>query len=148
MSENYKWIQNRKCEFFPCHKGVKEEEFNCLFCYCPLYMLKDKCGGNFKNTSGYKDCSDCLFPHRKTGYDFVMKKMGMVMEVGKGTFASQDDELVCPRAEELKAQANKNIDNETALSSNDESVTNSEAQNKDFKLKDVQEELKKQGLEK
>ncbi len=100
MSENYKWVQNRKCEFFPCHKGVKEEDFNCLFCYCPLYMLKDKCGGNYKNTNGYKDCSDCILPHRRSGYDFVMKKMGMVMEVGKGTFVITDNGNVCTKAED------------------------------------------------
>ncbi|WP_353963176.1 cysteine-rich small domain-containing protein [Aequorivita marina] len=33
------------------------------FCYCPLYMLKDDCGGNFKYTNGFKDCSDCKLPH-------------------------------------------------------------------------------------
>ena len=35
--KHYTWFQNRECEYFPCHKGVREEEFNCLFCYCPLY---------------------------------------------------------------------------------------------------------------
>ena len=34
--KHYTWFQNRDCEYFPCHKDVKEEEFNCLFCYCPL----------------------------------------------------------------------------------------------------------------
>ncbi len=33
--KHYTWFQNRECEYFPCHKGVREEEFNCLFCYCP-----------------------------------------------------------------------------------------------------------------
>ena len=28
----YQFIQNRACEYFPCHKGVAEEDFNCLFC--------------------------------------------------------------------------------------------------------------------
>ncbi len=45
MSENYKKFQHKNCEYFPCHKGVSEDVYNCLFCYCPLYMLKDACGG-------------------------------------------------------------------------------------------------------
>ena len=37
--ERYRFFQHRACEFFPCHKGVEEEQFSCLFCYCPLYAL-------------------------------------------------------------------------------------------------------------
>ena len=82
--EHYKFSRNRKCEFFPCHKGVKEEEFNCLFCYCPLYALGDKCGGNFTYLeNGIKDCSNCLIPHRRENYDRIMEKMGAVMELAK-----------------------------------------------------------------
>ena len=60
MSENYKFFQNNKCEYFPCHKIDDTENFNCLFCYCPLYALGDKCGGNFKylNDGKIKDCSE------------------------------------------------------------------------------------------
>lgn len=82
MSENYKFSQNRKCEYFPCHKTVDEEQFNCLFCFCPLYMLKKECGGNFKYTNGVKDCSDCLVPHSANGYDYVMTKMKQVISIG------------------------------------------------------------------
>ena len=40
-----------------------------LFCYCPLYTLGDKCGGNFRYLdNGIKDCSDCLYPHFKENY--------------------------------------------------------------------------------
>ena len=48
MSEYYKFFQNKKCEYFPCHKGIPEADFNCLFCYCPLYTLGKSCGGNFE----------------------------------------------------------------------------------------------------
>ncbi|NPD47302.1 MULTISPECIES: cysteine-rich small domain-containing protein [unclassified Lentimicrobium] len=85
MSENYKFSQHKKCEYFPCHQGLKEEEFNCLFCYCPLYMLQDKCGGNFKYAQGIKDCSDCTITHATGGYDHVMSKMGMIMKIGSET---------------------------------------------------------------
>ncbi len=84
MGENYKRFTNRECEFFPCHKGIAEEDFNCLFCYCPLYGLKDKCGGNFNYLDfGIKDCSNCLIPHSKNSYDYIMSKMGEVMNLGK-----------------------------------------------------------------
>lgn len=81
--ENFKFFQNSKCEYFPCHKGVKKEDYNCLFCYCPLYALKEECGGNFKYNHGIKDCSDCTIPHGKGSYDFIMSKIGEVIELGK-----------------------------------------------------------------
>ena len=82
--EHYKFNQNRKCEFFPCHKGMKEDDFSCLFCYCPLYALGDQCGGNFAYLeNGIKDCSRCLIPHRRENYDRIMEKMGAVMELAK-----------------------------------------------------------------
>ncbi len=44
QNKHYNFFQNKECEYFPCHKGVKEEDFNCLFCYCPLYTLGKHCG--------------------------------------------------------------------------------------------------------
>ncbi len=81
---SYKFVQNKECEYFPCHK-VKEENFNCLFCYCPLYVLKEACGGNPKFLEdGTKSCMDCVSPHNGVkGYDFVMKKIQDVLELGK-----------------------------------------------------------------
>lgn len=82
MSEHYKFNQNSKCEYFPCHKTKDKENFNCLFCFCPLYMLKDQCGGNFKYSHGIKDCSDCLIPHSKGAYEYIMSKMNEVIRIG------------------------------------------------------------------
>ena len=77
-TENFKFFSHRQCEYFPCHelKGNKsEEDFNCLFCYCPLYALGDKCGGNFVYLkSGYKDCSGCLIPHVRANYGRIIDK--------------------------------------------------------------------------
>ena len=42
--KEYAYFSHKKCEYFPCHKGADPEDFNCLFCYCPLYALGDKCG--------------------------------------------------------------------------------------------------------
>ena len=65
MEKHYSFFQNRDCEFFPCHEGVPEEDFNCLFCYCPLYALGEKCGGGYVYTEkGVKSCERCAFPHR------------------------------------------------------------------------------------
>ena len=82
--ENYKFFQNKKCEYFPCHQNADAESFSCLFCYCPLYALGDKCGGDFTYTKqGIKDCSNCLRPHKKENYDAMMKQMGMVIDLVK-----------------------------------------------------------------
>lgn len=81
-NSNYKFVQNNKCEYFPCHEIKDKEKFNCLFCYCPLYMMGEECGGNFKYTThGIKDCSNCLLPHIKdAGYDHIQTKMMTVIE--------------------------------------------------------------------
>ena len=82
--EHYKFVQNKECEYFPCHEGVKCEDFNCLFCYCPLYALGDKCGGSFTYTeNGIKDCSRCTKPHLAGNYDKIMEKMADVMKMAK-----------------------------------------------------------------
>ena len=81
---NYAFFRNHECEFFPCHKVANDEEFNCLFCYCPLFALGKKCGGNFSYTKeGIKDCSACLIPHRRENYDRIMEKMKAVIELAK-----------------------------------------------------------------
>lgn len=73
--DNYKYFQNNKCEFYPCHKDVDSKDFNCLFCYCPLYLYKD-CEGKYKIlNNNIKDCSDCLIPHNKNNYDYIIKKL-------------------------------------------------------------------------
>ena len=84
MSENYKFFNHKECEYFPCHKTSDPDNFNCLFCYCPLYALKDKCGGNFKYTDkGIKDCSKCTLPHRRDNYDYIMGKFQDILKITK-----------------------------------------------------------------
>ena len=81
---HYDFFQNRECEYFPCHEAADRENFNCLFCYCPLYALGDRCGGAFTYLeNGIKDCSGCLIPHRQENYDRMMEKMGLVLELAK-----------------------------------------------------------------
>lgn len=82
--DHYKFYQNSKCEFFPCHKGINDADFSCLFCYCPLYALGDRCGGSFTYLeNGIKDCSGCVRPHRRENYEVILEKMGQVLELAK-----------------------------------------------------------------
>ena len=81
---HHQFFQNRECKYFPCHKGIDKEEFNCLFCYCPLYTLGKKCGGNYRyNKKGNKDCSDCTFPHHRDNYGGVIARYGEIMEIAR-----------------------------------------------------------------
>ena len=80
----YAYYKNEKCPYFPCHEKAGTDFFNCLFCYCPLYALGDKCGGNFKYTeNGVKDCSACLVPHSRGGYKHIMANFPKIAELAK-----------------------------------------------------------------
>ncbi len=75
-SNSYRFFQNRECEFFPCHEVQDEDAFNCLFCYCPLY-LEDNCLGSPEyiitgRGQRIKDCSSCLVVHSPEMYDKVI----------------------------------------------------------------------------
>lgn len=84
MSQNYKFFNHKHCEYFPCHKTNDPDNFNCLFCYCPLYALKDKCGGNFRYTDkGIKDCTNCTLPHRRDNYDYIIGKFKDIINITK-----------------------------------------------------------------
>lgn len=79
MNNNEFFFQNKECPYFPCHKDVKLDEFNCMFCYCPLYMLGTKCGGNYKILdNGIKDCSDCTVCHGINASKIVMGKFEII----------------------------------------------------------------------
>ena len=84
-SKKYQFFQNRQCEYFPCHEVEKEEDFNCLFCYCPLYQ-KERCLGHpslLLNEKGQKikDCSKCELVHRREMYDAVIRALADQDEV-------------------------------------------------------------------
>lgn len=76
MGNSHRFFENRECEYFPCHKSTGD--FNCLFCYCPLYARED-CPGNplYRNKDGkrIKDCTNCIFPHRPENYDEVLRQL-------------------------------------------------------------------------
>ena len=80
MENSHKFFSNKECKYFPCHKmpdNNNSNDFNCLFCFCPLYFLGDKCGGNFKykKVNGIKNCADCHLPHTPEYYDVIIAKL-------------------------------------------------------------------------
>ncbi len=80
MKNSASYFCNRECEYFPCHKVAEDTEFNCLFCYCPLYFVKD-CGGNPCYTeAGVKDCSRCMVPHKAENYGHILQKLAEKVE--------------------------------------------------------------------
>ena len=82
MNENYKYFAHEKCEYFTCHTKADPHNFNCLFCYCPLYALGSSCGGDFiylKN--GIKDCSNCLKPHLKENYEEIINRFNDIVKL-------------------------------------------------------------------
>lgn len=75
LLHKYAFFCHKECEYFPCHKTEDPDSFNCLFCYCPLYALGRRCGGNFTYTeNGIKNCENCMLPHSKGGYDYIISK--------------------------------------------------------------------------
>ncbi|MCL2202623.1 MAG: cysteine-rich small domain-containing protein [Defluviitaleaceae bacterium] len=79
MEQSYRFFSNKACIHFPCHAAPEEAEFNCLFCYCPLYHLGDECGGIFKwvkhEDTKLKLCMDCHLPHTPEYYDVIMQRL-------------------------------------------------------------------------
>ncbi len=77
-----RFFQNRDCAYFPCHSGADPATFSCLFCYCPLYALGERCGGNFRYTaSGIKSCEACLVPHQPGNYARILDGSRLVCEL-------------------------------------------------------------------
>lgn len=94
-SNSYRFFQNRECKFFPCHEVQDEDDFNCLFCYCPLY-LDDNCIGSPEyiitgRGQRIKDCSSCLVVHSPEMYDKVIAHL------------SRQDEILCVDLRKMKS---------------------------------------------
>ena len=81
---DHTFFQNKDCAYFPCHKVKSTEDFNCMFCYCPLYTLGKGCGGNFTYTEcGVKDCSACTLPHQRSGYERICAHLDELATLAK-----------------------------------------------------------------
>ena len=77
MKNSYKFFSNSDCKYFPCHNTLESDNFNCIFCYCPLYFMGEKCGGNFiySGVKQIKNCKDCNLPHNPEYFEIVMSKL-------------------------------------------------------------------------
>ena len=90
-NHNSTFFQNRDCENFPCHTGVPEAEFNCLFCFCPLYSLGRQCGGNYFYTEkNIKSCKNCSFPHENENYDRIISRFDEIKTVVRRSDGDQE----------------------------------------------------------
>lgn len=88
MKNSYRYFRNVDCSCFPCHEGCDPKRFNCLFCYCPLYFLGDKCGGDFEyvgESKNVKSCVHCVYPHVPENYDAVNAKLKEINDREKKT---------------------------------------------------------------
>jgi len=74
MEHSYRYFENLKCEYYPCHADC--DHINCLFCYCPLYG-REHCPGSYTyievNGKKIKECTNCTFPHEAENFDIIMK---------------------------------------------------------------------------
>jgi len=80
MENSHKFFSNRDCKYFPCHTMPEESKFNCLFCYCPLYVLGEDCGGKFEYSGKkpIKNCMSCHLSHMPEFYDIVIERLKAV----------------------------------------------------------------------
>ena len=91
-NKGFSFMRNTDCEYFPCHDNGtgNTDDFNCLFCFCPLYE-HDNCGGEFTVLKdGCKDCSACVLPHKKENYGRIIERLHCPVTQGE-TFASKGE---------------------------------------------------------
>jgi len=80
MPKEHEYFSHTACEYYPCHDGAETGNFNCLFCYCPLYALGERCGGDFVYLpGGIKDCSACLYPHKRENYAAISARFQAIL---------------------------------------------------------------------
>jgi len=77
------YFTNRECEYYPCHRDMEGDGFNCLFCYCPMYY--SICLGEpvYRQIHGalIKDCSGCGYPHRPENYGTIVEYLRLSLSV-------------------------------------------------------------------
>lgn len=82
--KRYSFFSHVACEYFPCHTTNHPDDFNCLFCYCPLYALGERCGGNYTyNVKGIKDCTGCQLPHGRGSHAYIVSRFAELAELAK-----------------------------------------------------------------
>ncbi|MDO5455694.1 MAG: cobalamin biosynthesis protein [Eubacteriales bacterium] len=106
--DNYSFFQNTACEYFPCHSIEDPAQFNCLFCYCPLYMLGPRCGGNFHYSGkGVKVCTDCVYPHRRSSYMEIIGRFPEIRAAMQGSAEVPEERKPPEQPRQQKAAAHE-----------------------------------------
>lgn len=77
MKNSSNFFRNSDCEYFPCHKTNDTENFNCMFCYCPLYNMDNCLGTHEYLPNGIKDCTNCTLPHSSS--EIIIELLKTVM---------------------------------------------------------------------
>lgn len=83
VEDTSRFYSNYTCKYFPCHK-TDSEQFNCIFCYCPMYYLHACLGKPKYMQSGgstIKDCTECDYSHRPENYGNII---GYLIEMKRG----------------------------------------------------------------
>ena len=100
-----RFYQNLDCQYFPCHEGVSPDSFNCLFCYCPLYMLGPDCGGTFEVLdNGFKSCMGCTFPHEADHYEAMTAAVCQVLRLTSQTCLARRKADTADNGQEIAPQ--------------------------------------------
>lgn len=83
LKASHKYFENRDCKYFPCHK-MDIREFNCLFCFCPLYFTDCPGAPRYKEKKGamFKSCSACDYPHRPENYKAIIQFISAMLKGG------------------------------------------------------------------
>ena len=79
MKNSTNFFRNTDCNYFPCHKTEDTENFNCMFCYCPLYHMAECPGTPEMLPNGVKNCTNCILPH--FNYDAVVEALRKDMKL-------------------------------------------------------------------
>ena len=81
-TKKYSFFQHTECEAFPCHETDDIANFNCLFCFCPLYALGEQCNGDHTTAlGGVKDCCKCMVPHKRDNYGYIMERYNDILDM-------------------------------------------------------------------
>lgn len=77
MKHSERYFCNKDCKYYPCHSGMEGKDFNCLFCFCPLYA-RNHCPGTpqyikLESGNAIKDCSACTYVHQPENYDTIIQ---------------------------------------------------------------------------
>jgi Zn-finger protein len=90
-----RFFRNTRCEHFPCH-DLDARQFNCLFCFCPMYHMECLSEPGHLETQGVriKDCSRCDYPHRPENYERIIRHVASSSPLTEGRSTNPADDRI------------------------------------------------------